>query len=100
MPPTLHAVYSPTMGLKAGDTVMFKVRAFRTTHGKETWRFGDGSPPVTVQSDGNVNKHAKDGYAVTTHVYEKPGDYIARVERSNERGEKAIAQVHVRVGAP
>ena len=28
------------------------------------------------------------------------GDYIARVERSNERGEKAIAQVRVRVGAP
>ena len=100
VPPTLHAVYSPTMGLKAGDTVTFKVRAFRTTHGKETWSFGDGSPPVTVQSDGNVNKHAKDGYAVTTHVYEKPGDYIARVERTNERGEKAIAQVYVRVDTP
>ena len=39
VPPTLHAVYFPTMGLKAGVTVTFKVRAFRTTHGKETWSF-------------------------------------------------------------
>ena len=100
VPPSLHAVFYPTAGLKPGDAVTFKVRAFRTTHGKETWDFGDGSPPVVVQSDGNAVKHAKDGYAVTTHAYEKPGDYIARVERSNERGEKAIAQVHVHVDVP
>ena len=100
VPPSLHAVYSPSMDLRAGQPITFKVRAFRTTHGQEMWDFGDGSPPVTVKSDGNVEKHAKDGYAVTTHVYTEAGDYIARVERSNERGEKAIAQVHVRVEAP
>ena len=100
VPPSLHAVFYPTTGLRPGDPVTFKVRAFRTTHGSETWNFGDGSPPVTVQSDGNAEKHAKDGYAVTTYAYGEPGDYIARVERSNERGEKAIAQVHVHVGAP
>jgi hypothetical protein len=100
MPPSLHAAYSPSMGVKPGQTVSFKVRAFRTTHGEETWDFGDGSPAVSVKSDGNVEKHAKDGYALATHVYEKPGDYIARVERTNEQGEKAIAHVHVRVEAP
>jgi murein DD-endopeptidase MepM/ murein hydrolase activator NlpD len=97
VPPSLHAAYAPTMGVKAGEAVTFKVRVFRTTHGQETWDFGYGSAKVRVQSDGNVEKHAKDGYAVTTHVYEKSGDYIARVERSNERGEKAVARVHVRV---
>ncbi|HUG81122.1 MAG TPA: PKD domain-containing protein [Bryobacterales bacterium] len=100
VPPSLHAAYSPSMGVKPGQTVSFKVRAFRTTHGEETWDFGDGSPVVSVKSDGNVEKHAKDGYALTTHVYEKPGDYIARVERTNEQGEKAIAHVHVRIEAP
>ena len=88
------------MGVKPGQPITFKVRAFRTTHDEETWDFGDGSPTVTVKSDGNADQHAKDGYALTTHVYEKPGDYIARVERANQRGEKAIAHVHVRVEAP
>jgi murein DD-endopeptidase MepM/ murein hydrolase activator NlpD len=100
VPPSLHAAYAPSMGIRPGQPVTFKVRVFRTTHGEETWDFGDGSPPVTVKSDGNIDKHAKDGYALTTHAYEKPGDYIARVERSNRRGEKAIAHVHVRVEAP
>ena len=99
VPPTLHAAYHPTTGIEPGAEVTFKVRAFRTRHGKETWDFGDGSPNIEVQSDGNAVKHAKDGYAVTTHAYAKPGDYIARVERSNERGETALAHLHVRVGA-
>ncbi len=98
VPPTLHAAYHPTTDIKPGTEVTFKVRAFRTRHGNETWDFGDGSPKVEVESDGNADKHAKDGYAVTTHAYQKPGDYIARVERSNERGETAVAHLHVRVG--
>ena len=100
VPPTLHAAYHPTSGIEPGAEVTFKVRAFRTTHGNETWDFGDGSPKVEVQSDGNAEKHAKDGYAATTHAYAKPGDYIARVERTNERGETAVAHLHVRVDAP
>ncbi len=35
VPPTLHAVYYPTTSIRPGDEVTFKVRAFRTTHGKE-----------------------------------------------------------------
>ncbi len=99
LPPTIHAVYSPTFDIAAGDPITFKVRTFRTTFGSETWDFGDGSLPVEVKSDGNVEPLAKDGYAVTVHRYEKPGDYIVRVERSNEHGHGAIAHLHVRVHA-
>lgn len=100
LPPTIHAAYYPTTNLRPGDPITFKVRTFRTTHGEERWDFGDGSPSVTVQSDGNANVHAKDGYAVTQHAYAKPGDYLARVERTNERGETAIGHVHVRIEPP
>jgi len=31
--------------------------------------------------------------AVTQHRYARPGQYIARVERSNERGETAVARL-------
>ncbi|MBM3334470.1 PKD domain-containing protein [Candidatus Sumerlaeota bacterium] len=97
LPPTIHAVYYPTLGIKAGDPVTFKVRTFRTTYGNETWDFGDGTPPVSVKSDGNVKPLAKDGFAVTTHSFAKPGDYLVSVERSNELGMKAIGRLHVNV---
>lgn len=42
---------------------------------------------------------AKDGFAVTEHRFAKPGDYIVRVERANERGEKAIARLWLTVSA-
>lgn len=50
-----------------------------------------------MRSDGNVSMHAKDGYAVTQHRFAKPGHYLVRVERTNERGHKAIAYLHVPV---
>jgi murein DD-endopeptidase MepM/ murein hydrolase activator NlpD len=98
LPPTIHAAYAPTFGIKPKDEVTFKVRTFRTTEGKETWDFGDGSPKVTVQSDGNVKPLAKDGYAVTTHRYAKAGHYLVRVERSTKDGRTATAHLQVRVG--
>jgi hypothetical protein len=97
--PTIHPNYYPTMGIKAGDPVTFKVRTFNTTAGRETWDFGDGSKKRTVQSDGNAVKHAPDGYAATTHRYQKPGDYVARVERTNAFGVTAVGHLHVHVGA-
>jgi len=100
LPPTIHAAYSPTFGIKPGAPVTFKVRTFRTTAGRETWDFGDGAPPVTVKSDGNVNPHAKDGYAVTVHRFSRPGDYLVRVERNDQYGQKAIAHLRVRVRRP
>lgn len=95
VPPTIQAAYAPTLGIKAGDPVTFKVRTFRTTDGSERWDFGDGTPAVEVRSDGCVKPLAKDGFAVTTHRFEKPGDYIVRVERSNASGEPAMAHLHV-----
>lgn len=97
-PAGIHATYAPTMNIKPGDAVTFKVRTFGTTHGKEVWDFGDGTPAVETQSDGNVKALAKDGYAITTHSYAKPGHYLVKVERANPLGEKATARLHVRVG--
>ena len=99
LPPTIHAVYYPTFAIKPGDEITFKVRTFRTTHGNEVWSFGDGSPTAAVQSDGNVEEHNPQGYAVTKHRYREPGHYIATVKRSNERGHEAVAHLHVIVGA-
>jgi murein DD-endopeptidase MepM/ murein hydrolase activator NlpD len=98
LPPTIHAAYAPTFGIHPGDPVTFKVRTFRADGG-ETWDFGDGSPLVHVKSDGNAHQHAKDGYGVTTHRFEKPGHYIVRVEHADARGIKAIAHLHVLVEA-
>jgi len=95
LPPSIHAAYSPTMGIKPGQPIKFLVRTFRTTDGEETWDFGDGSPKVTVHSDGNVAIHAKDGYAITTHKYEKPGVYLAKVERTNRNGFTAVGRLKV-----
>jgi hypothetical protein len=98
LPPSIHAASYPTFDIKPGDPVTFLVRTFRTTDGKETWDFGDGSPKVEVHSDGNVVQLAKDGYARTVHRYARAGGYLVRVERSNRRGETAVARLYVRVG--
>lgn len=97
LPPSIQAAYAPSLDLRVETPVTFKVRTFRTTHGEETWNFGDGTAPVVVKSDGNVKALAKDGFAVTEHRFSKPGDYVVRVERSNERGEKAVAHLSVRI---
>ena len=99
LPPAIHVVYYPTTDIKVGDGVTFKVRCFAidADDGIETWDFGDGSPTIETQSDGNANKLAKNGYAITTHRYTKPGHYLVRVQRTNHRGHTAIGHVHVRV---
>jgi len=79
--------------------VTFKVRTFRTAAGAETWDFGDGSPRVEVQSDGNAKPLDKDGYAATQHRYAKAGNYVARVEHANERGETAVARLVIEIAA-
>ena len=68
--------------------------------GQERWNFGDGSHVVEVQSDGNADPLGKDGYAITEHRYAKPGQYIARVERTNDRGETAVARLVIEVTPP
>ena len=97
--PRVHAAYWPTLGIKPGDEVTFKVRSFRVDRdeGHEVWDFGDGTPPVKVQSDGNAHPHAEDGYAVTTHRYAQPGHYVVSVERTNRRGETGMDHLDVLV---
>jgi Peptidase family M23/PKD domain len=97
LPPSIHASYAPTQKIHPGDALTFKVRTFGTTDGNETWAFGDGTDPVQVKSDGNVKALARDGYAVTNHRFARPGDYFPRVERTDGRGRKATARLHVRV---
>jgi murein DD-endopeptidase MepM/ murein hydrolase activator NlpD len=97
VPPSIQAACWPTMGIAPGKPVTFKVRTFGTTDGEESWSFDDGAT-ATTKSDGNVEEHATNGFAATTHVFTKPGDYIVRVERANRLGQKAIAHLWVRVG--
>ena len=97
LPPGIHAAFAPTMNLRPGDPITFKVRTFGTTDGGETWDFGDGTPPVRVRSDGNVDEHARDGYAAITHRFARPGDYMPRVERTDHLGRKATARLFVHV---
>ena len=101
LPPTIHATFYPTSEIQPGEPVLFAVRTFRIGEheGHEVWDFGDGSGPVKTQSDGNEASHALRGYAVTTHRFAKPGDYIVTVQRTNERGETATARLHVPVHA-
>lgn len=96
-PPRLHATFHPTMNISSGEELTFKVRSFGIEEGREVWDFGDGTPPVEVQSDGNAIPLAADGYAVTTHAFAEPGDYIVRVERGRADGVKAVGHLHVRV---
>ena len=98
LPPSIHATFAPTTGIKPGDQVKFLVRTFRTTDGEETWDFGDGTPTEIAHSDGNVAIHAKDGYAQTVHRFAKPGTYLIRVQRTDRNGFTATARLKVLVG--
>lgn len=95
--PRIHAAYWPTLGNRVNDSITFKVRSFGNQDGNEVWDFGDGSPPVRVKSDGNAERQAKEGYAITHHKYQQPGDYLVRVQRSRNDGVTATARLHVRV---
>jgi len=97
--PGIHAVYWPTFGNRINQPITFKVRSFREPFGEEVWDFDDGSPKVRVKSDGNIDPHANDGYAVTQHTYRKPGDYLVRVHRKTKSGQTATTRLHVHVAA-
>lgn len=95
--PRIHAAYWPTFANRVNKPITFKVRSFGNQYGNEVWDFGDGSPLVTVRSDGNADPQAKDGYATTHHSYERPGDYIVTVQRCRADGVTATARLHVHV---
>jgi murein DD-endopeptidase MepM/ murein hydrolase activator NlpD len=96
--PTIHASHAPTLGIRPGDPVTFKVRTFFGEPTGETWDFGDATPPVSVRSDGNAKPLGPGGYAETVHRYNQPGHYLVRVERAGPDGAGAVARLHVRVG--
>ena len=96
--PAIHATYAPSLGIRPGDPVTFKVRTFRTQEGEEIWDFGDGSPPQRVKSDGNADIHAATGYAETIHRFKNAGRYLVSVERSDAAGVKAVGRLFVRIG--
>lgn len=97
--PTLHASYWPTLDLRAGDPVRFKVRSFFCEPLGETLDFGDGSPRVTVRSDGNARPHSPKGYAEVEHRFAKPGDYIVTVKHPGRDGHEMTTKLHVLVQA-
>lgn len=95
--PRIHASYWPSLKNKVGEPITFKVRSFGHTDGNEVWDFNDGSPLLSVKSDGNVKALNENGYAVTKHTFEKPGDYLVTVKRSRNDGVTAITRLHVHV---
>ena len=97
-PPTIHANYAPTFGIRPKDPVVFKVRTFRDKEGGETWDFGDGTPAVSVKSDANADRYAPNGYAEARHVYAKAGHYLVSVQHVRADGVPAVARLQVRVG--
>ncbi len=99
-PPTIHALYWPTMNVRPGQPIVFRVFTYRTREAEETWDFGDGSPKVTVRSKPSEQFLLTAGeYAETRHSYRRPGDYIVRVVSRNGRGETATAHLWVPVRA-
>lgn len=95
--PSIHAAYAPSLQVKVNEPVTFKVRTFRIEGGEEIWDFGDGSPTVTTQSDGGLPALNPDGYAITTHHYRHPGNYIVRILRTSSTGIPAYEHLHVYV---
>jgi murein DD-endopeptidase MepM/ murein hydrolase activator NlpD len=95
--PTIHASYAPTLGIRPGDPITFKVRTFFADPVGETWDFGDGSPTVAVRSDANADPHAPNGYAETVHRFAKSGHYLVRVEHPGNQGATITARLLVDV---
>ena len=97
--PRIHAAYWPTRNNKVNEPITFKVRSFGNQEGNEVWDFGDGSPRVSLKSDGNAAPLAENGYAITHHSYQNPGNYLVRVERKRKDGVTAITHLHVHIVA-
>jgi hypothetical protein len=61
------------------------------------WIEGQRPWIVSGPSDGNAKALAKGGYGVTGHAFAKAGDYIVTVEHANERRERAVGHLRVRI---
>lgn len=85
--PRVHVAYSPTFGIKPGDPIIFRSRGFKLSNegGVDIYDFGDGSPKVEVPSNIDSAQHASNGYGTIVHHYKKPGNYIVRIDRIDEK---------------
>jgi murein DD-endopeptidase MepM/ murein hydrolase activator NlpD len=104
MPVGLHAAYTPSLGLRAGDEVTFAARLFNTDEPELSWDFGDGSPIVQTKcaplSPHAGNPHDPKGYALTTHRYQAAGRYLVCVDYLAHKHEtSATARLFMEVGA-
>lgn len=96
--PRVHAAYYPTFNIKPGDPVLFRSRGFDFPEegGVDIYDFGDGSPKIEVPSNIDPSQHAANGYGTIIHHYKKPGNYIVRVDRVDEKtGNTASQHLHV-----
>ena len=96
--PSIHHNYSPTFDIQAGDPD--HVQGAYVQHDSRTGNLGLRrwhAAGRQFSSDGNAVKLDPDGYAETVHRYKEPGDYVVRVERTNEFGVRAVGQLHVRI---
>lgn len=95
--PELHVAYEPTFEIRPGDPVLFRSRGFRVQPcGEDIFDFGDGSPKVAVPSNIDEAQHATNGYGMVVHHYQKPGNYIVRVERLDANtGYMATQHLHI-----
>lgn len=92
----VHASYCPTFGIRPGDPVVFRSRAFETPAGADLFDFGDGTPKVSVPSNVDTDQHAATGYGMLVHHFQKPGHYLVRVERrEKDTGWVAMQHLHV-----
>lgn len=97
--PAMQPAFHPSLDIRPGDPVTFLVRTFNTATGSEVWDFGDGSPTVSVTSETVDRQNYTAGkFAETIHVFTEPGDYIVKVERTDEAGITGMAHLHVVVG--
>lgn len=97
-PPRLNANHYPTRNIQPGDAITFKVRSFNMQGGEELWNFGDGSPKKTTRSPADAISSDPEGYAIITHQYKKPGQYIVSISRTHDNGQKATTKLWVQVG--
>ncbi|MBX3179400.1 MAG: peptidoglycan DD-metalloendopeptidase family protein [Candidatus Hydrogenedentes bacterium] len=95
--PSVNINHHPARGIRPGDPITFKARAFRMEGGEESWDFGDGSPVRTTQSPEDAEPLAPEGYAEIQHAYANPGDYIVSVTRTHNNGQTATAKAWIRV---
>jgi len=93
-PPTMHLTYYPTTGLRPGQPIAFKARAFirgpfaENKAGIEEWDFGDGTFATSCSDD---------CFDERWHAYARPGRYIVTVRRTAKNGITATAQLKVDV---